>query len=192
MGKGLDTPGTKPTNPKDIIGSDKLPLHLWPTAATALGCLAMEEGLLKYGRSNWREMGIRPTIYVDACKRHLDAWMECEEYAPDTGTPHLSSALACLAIIVDAIANEKLVDDRNYVPNPGSWRRFIDTYCAPHVPRLKQMFLDKAPKHYTAKDNTGPQESEPAYRVRAGFDYKAPKSVRGPIHHTPVEEREQS
>ena len=26
----------KDTNPKDLIGSDKLPLHLWPSTATAL------------------------------------------------------------------------------------------------------------------------------------------------------------
>ena len=34
----------KPTNPKDAIGSDKLPLHLWPSTATALGCLGLLDG----------------------------------------------------------------------------------------------------------------------------------------------------
>lgn len=63
----------KPTNPKDLIGSGKLPLHLWPTTATAMGCIGLLEGMLKYGRSNWREAGVRASIYVDACKRHLDA-----------------------------------------------------------------------------------------------------------------------
>lgn len=35
----------KPTNPKDLIGSGKLPLHLWPTTATAMGCIVSERAL---------------------------------------------------------------------------------------------------------------------------------------------------
>lgn len=142
----------KPTNPKDLIGSDKLPLHLWPSAATALGSLGMLEGAVKYGRGNFREAGIRLSIYVDACKRHLDAYMEGEDNAPDTGTPHLANALACLGIIADALANEMLTDDRNHSPNQGAWRRFIDTQCTPHVKRLKELFKDKDPHHYTIAD----------------------------------------
>lgn len=45
----------KSTNPKDIIGSDKLPLHLVPFSAIAYECLAYLEGALKYGRANWRK-----------------------------------------------------------------------------------------------------------------------------------------
>jgi hypothetical protein len=137
----------KSTNPKDAIGSDKLPMHLWPTTASAMGCLAMLEGALKYGRSNFRASGVRASIYYDACRRHLDAWFEGEEYAPDTGTPHLSSALACLAIIVDAQANGKLNDDRMFAETPG-YRKLVDE-LTPHVARLKDMFKDKKPEHYT-------------------------------------------
>lgn len=142
--------GTKPSNPKDIVGSGKLPLHLWPSTATALGCLAFLEGALKYGRSNFREVGVRASIYVDAAKRHLDAWFEGEEDAPDTGTPHLSNALACIAIIVDARAAGKLTDDRNIA---GGYRALVDE-LTPHVARLKEMFKDKSPKHYTIADNS--------------------------------------
>jgi hypothetical protein len=137
----------KSTNPKDAIGSDKIPLHLWPTTASAMGCLAMLEGALKYGRSNFRASGVRASIYYDACRRHLDAWFEGEESAPDTGTPHLSSALACLAIIVDAQANGKLNDDRMFAETPG-YRKLVDE-LTPHVARLKEQFKDKKPKHYT-------------------------------------------
>ena len=112
----------------------------------------MLEGATKYGRGNFREAGIRASIYVDACKRHLDAWMEGEDSAPDTGSPHLANALACLGIIADAMANEMLTDDRNHTKNPGAWRRFIDTQCTPHVKRLKEMFKDKNPHHYTIED----------------------------------------
>lgn len=143
--------GSKPTNPKDIIGSDKLPLHLWPNTATAMGCLAFLEGALKYGRSNWRETGVRASIYYDAAKRHLDAWFEGEEYAPDTGTPHLSSALACISIIVDAEAHDKLNDDRMYAETSG-YRRLVDR-LTPFVASLKKMFADRKPKHFTIADS---------------------------------------
>lgn len=141
---------TKPTNPKDIIGSDKLPLHLWPTTATAMGCIGMLEGMGKYGRSNWRAAGVRSSIYVDACKRHLDAWFEGEEVAPDSGVSHLANALACIAIIIDARAAGKLVDDRAF--NGAGYRRLVDE-LTPHVARLKAMHSDKNPHHYTIADN---------------------------------------
>lgn len=141
--------GSKPTNPKDAIGSDKLPLHLWPTTATALGCIGMLNGMLKYGRSNFRAVGVRASIYVDAAKRHLDAWFEGEECDPDDGVPHLAAALSCIAIIVDAEAAGKLTDDRAL--KTGKYREFIDK-LTPHVKRLKELHKDRKPKHYTIED----------------------------------------
>jgi hypothetical protein len=51
-GAPVDPP--KAVNPKDGIGNTKLPLHLWPFSATAQGSLALLDGMLKYGRLNWR------------------------------------------------------------------------------------------------------------------------------------------
>jgi hypothetical protein len=136
---------SKPTNPKDAVGSDKLPLHLWPVTATALGSVAMLNGLCKYGRSNFRAVGVRSSIYYDAARRHLDAWFEGEECDPDDGVPHLAAALACIAIIVDAGAAGKLTDDRMY---PGGYRAFIDQ-LTPHVARLKALHAGRDPQHYT-------------------------------------------
>lgn len=141
---------TKPTNPKDAIGADKMPLHLWPTTATAMGCIGLLDGMLKYGRQNWRDAGVRASIYVDACRRHLDAWYEGEECAPDNGVPHLAHALACLAIIIDAEAADKLVDDRAY--NGSGYRALVDR-LTPFVARLKALYAGKNPKHFTAADN---------------------------------------
>jgi hypothetical protein len=133
-------------NPKDIIGSDKLPLHLWPTTASAMGCIALLNGALKYGRSNWRHTGVRSSVYVDACQRHLAAWFEGEN-EDEEGVPHLSAALACLAIIVDCQAAGKLKDDRQF---PGGHRKLIDS-LTPHVRRLKELHADKSPTHYDAR-----------------------------------------
>lgn len=139
---------SKLSNPKDFIGSSKLPLHLWPTTATAMGCIALLEGASKYGRTNYRVHGVRASIYVDACKRHLDAWFEGEDLSPE-GIPHLANALACLAIIVDAQAAGKLTDDRNV---QGGYRELVK-YLTPFVNQLKETYKDKDPKHYTIKDD---------------------------------------
>lgn len=139
----------KPTNPKDLVGSGKLPIHLWPTTATMLGSLGLLDGMLKYGRSNWREAGVRASIYFDACNRHMNAWFEGEDTDPDSGLPHLAHALACLAILVDAKAAGKLVDDRMVA---GGYRALV-TELTPHVAALKALHADKAPKHYTIADS---------------------------------------
>lgn len=144
------THSEKPSNPKDAIGCDKLPLHLWPTTATAMGCLGMLEGMLKYGRDNFRESGVRNTIYIAACLRHIHSYLEGEDHAPDSGTPHLANALSCLGIIVDAQAAGKLIDDRKY--NGSGYRKLVDS-LTPHVKRLKDLFKEKNPKHYTIEDN---------------------------------------
>jgi hypothetical protein len=135
----------KPSNPKDLVGSGKLPLHLWPVTATALGSLGLLDGMLKYGRSNFRAVGIRASIYYDAASRHLNAWFEGESVDPDSGLPHLAHALACLAIIVDAEAAGKLNDDRMH---PGGYRELIND-LTPHVDRLKAIHAGKNPEHYT-------------------------------------------
>jgi hypothetical protein len=139
---------SKDGNPKDRIGSDKLPLHLWPATATAMGCLGFLNGMLKYGRCNFRAIGVRASIYHDAAKRHLDAWFEGEECDPDDGVPHLSAALACIAIIVDAEAAGKLNDDRQY---NGGYRECV-ARLTPHVARLKALHIKCTPKHYTISD----------------------------------------
>ena len=139
---------TKPTNPKDAIGSDKIPLHLWPETASILGSLAMLDGALKYGRSNFRAIGVRSSIYYDAARRHMIKWFEGEDIDEDSGLPHLSHALACLAILIDADAAGKLNDDRMV---QGGTLKFMKE-MTPHVKRLKELYKDRKPHHYTNKD----------------------------------------
>ena len=141
---------SKLSNPKDIIGSDKLPFHLWPETATLMGALGMLDGALKYGRTNWRVAGVRATIYADACRRHCTAWLEGENNDPDSSLSHLSHALACLAILVDADAAGVLMDDRMV---KGGYRALIDK-MTPHVKRLKELHKDKHPHHWTIADNS--------------------------------------
>jgi len=138
----------KSTNPKDLIGSDKIPLHLFPETAIVYGAMAFLDGALKYGRTNWRAAGVRASIYYDAAKRHLAKWFEGEEIDEDSGLPHLAHAIACIAILIDASESDKLKDDRMY---PGGFIKLLKK-MTPEVKRLKEKHKDKNPKHWTIED----------------------------------------
>lgn len=139
---------TKPTNPKDVLGAGKIPYHLFPNTAVILAVLAMLEGGVKYGRSNYRALGVRSSIYYDAARRHLDAWFEGQNNTEDHGLHHLGNALACIAIIVDAEAAGCLVDDRMY---PGGYIQMLKR-LTPEVNRIKEMYKGRKPHHYTLLD----------------------------------------
>jgi hypothetical protein len=100
------------TNPKDLLGMKKLSLTKVSPIAIAHEAFAMMNGVDKYGPYNWRDKAVIASIYIDACKRHLDLWAEGEEYAPDSLAHHLGHARSCLGILLDAQATGNLVDDR--------------------------------------------------------------------------------
>jgi hypothetical protein len=102
----------KPTNPKDAIGSTKLPLHLIPDTSLAWQAMAHLHGAIKYGKFNWRKAGVRSSIYLDAMRRHLAAWFNGEDLDPESGLPHLAHVGACVNILLDAQTCGKLNDDR--------------------------------------------------------------------------------
>ena len=102
----------KDTNPKDGAATTRLDLSLFPTSAVAYGALAMTEGDLKYGGFNWRVSGVRSSVYVAALKRHVDKWYNGQDDDPKTLVPHLANGMACIGILIDAIEQGKLVDDR--------------------------------------------------------------------------------
>lgn len=148
QGATLPISGAKSSNPKDSIGSMKLPFHLWPETATALGCLGLLDGELKYGRSSFRAVGVRASVYVSAARRHLGAWFEGEEVDPDSGIPHLGHVLACVAILVEAEAAGNLNDDRMFPTNYRDWVNSL----TPHVARMQKLYSDRpVPVHYTIR-----------------------------------------
>lgn len=147
---------TKDTNPKDAIGSKKLPMHLIPGTAKAAMALAFLEGALKYGKYNWRVAGVRASIYLDAMQRHLEKFKDGEDCDPETGVPHLGSIMACAAILIDASVFEKLNDDR---PPSGPVGEYIDS-LQENVRHLQEFFADKNPRQYTIEDTCYGLETE--------------------------------
>lgn len=138
----------KDTNPKDVIGSNKLPLSIVPSTLTISASLGFLEGALKYGRFNWRIAGVRASIYLDALKRHIADYENGEDNDPHTGIPHLSNAAACIGILVDAKVCGKLNDDRAPRAPIGELIRSLEA----EVVRLKLLFKDHHPHQYTIAD----------------------------------------
>lgn len=134
----------KPSNPKDIIGSNKVPLGLVPGTTMAYLAVGHAEGHLKYGLVNWREAGVRMMIYLDACLRHIQKLKDGEWADPETHVPHLANALACLSIIVDAHHSGKLTDDR---PKSVPTSEVLDDMAKVLV-HLKNIYADKKPIDY--------------------------------------------
>jgi hypothetical protein len=108
-------PGNKATNPKDAIGSKKVPImSVVPWGVIGRVALGLLEGAIKYGRHNYRIYGVRASVYVDATLRHMARFWEGEDLDPDSkvGLHHIDKALASLTVLRDAMLQENWHDDR--------------------------------------------------------------------------------
>jgi len=111
----------KPTNPKDAVGIAKVPLSTVSAPVIAEVGLAMMEGARKYGRHNYRDVGVRASVYYDATLRHMMAWWEGQDIDPDSGLSHVTKAIASLVVLRDSMMNRKLTDDRPPSPPDIDW-----------------------------------------------------------------------
>lgn len=151
---------SKPTNPKDAIGIRKAPLSCVPMNVVAEIGIGMLEGAAKYGRHNFRAVGVRDSVYFDGTLRHILAYWEGEDIDPDTveldesgnpipgtGVHHLTKALTSLTVWRDAQLQGMSTDDR-----PPRSKPFY-----PELNRKAAAILDrhagKNPRHYTIEDS---------------------------------------
>lgn len=100
-------------NPKQAFGDKKPALDELPLIALIEVSLALWDGDNKYGFRNWRANPVEARTYIKAAIRHLGLWAEGEEHARDTGVNNLGAVMACCAILLDAQANGKLLDNRS-------------------------------------------------------------------------------
>ncbi len=112
MMKKISTNSVKDTNPKDAVGTKKTPLSTVPSGPLMELGLAMLEGARKYGRHNYRQAGIRGSVYYDAVMRHMMQWYEGEDIDPDSGLSHITKAIATLVVLRDGMIRDMWVDDR--------------------------------------------------------------------------------
>lgn len=142
-------PTIKDTNPKDKAATSRLDLSLFPSSARAYGALALTEGDLKYGGYNWRTAGVRVSVYVAACQRHLDKYYNGEDEDPVTNVPHLANALACLAVIIDSHEQGNLNDDR---PPKQPMQKLFEAFES-KVKALQNLFPN-GPSRHTVKNES--------------------------------------
>lgn len=132
-------PEKKPSNPKDRIGVTKVPL-LSVMSSQVMGevALGMLEGALKYGRHNYRAVGVRASVYGDAALRHVAAWWEGQDIDPASGLSHITKAISCLMVLRDSMMQENWVDDR---PPHAKNQNWVDDLSA-----QTKLLLEKFPK----------------------------------------------
>lgn len=102
----------KPSNPKDVLGIRKAPMSALPANVVAEIGVAMLEGASKYGRHNFREVGVRASVYYDATIRHMFAWWEGEDIDPDSRLSHITKAISSLVVLRDSMIRGNWEDDR--------------------------------------------------------------------------------
>ena len=135
----------KPTNPKDSLGIKKVPIHVVSMPVLAELGLAMMEGARKYGAHNYRNSGVRASVYIDAVWRHLflQFW-EGEDIDKDSGVHHIAKAIACLCVLRDAMLADNWVDDRplKYNVNVDNFNKQASNIIEKY-PKCKDPFIEK-------------------------------------------------
>lgn len=116
----------KPSNPKDAMGVKKTPVGTIPSTVISELGLAMLEGALKYGKHNYRVIGVRASVYYDATIRHLFSWWEGEDIDPDSGLSHITKAIASLVVLRDAMIQGNLTDDRPPTTTNKEWLKELN------------------------------------------------------------------
>ena len=173
----LVTGAAKPTNPKDIVATTKLPLHLIPMITQAYLAIGHFNGLAKYGRDNWRASGVLASIYVSAALRHINSWNEGEELDPDDKVPHLMGAITSLSILIDAQHAGVLNDDRKYrgAGIPAQVRGLAEA----HIARLAKLHANRRPKHYNIQDIELDAQKDVCHKEEAQGEVTYCDSVHG-------------
>lgn len=152
----MSEPDRKPTNPKDAVGIRKAPLSAVPFGVVAEVGVGMLEGALKYGRHNYREAGVRASVYYDAAMRHLGSWWEGEDIDTDSGVSHVTKAICCLAVLRDAQMQGKCTDDRP--PRSAPFMARLNRKAEELIGR----YGDRRPKHCTIADALPPWDADGA------------------------------
>ncbi len=107
------------SNPKKQYGTLKPSMSFIPPVALMELAAVMELGAVKYGAHNWVTQPVDFTTYYDAAMRHLMLALSGEDIDPESKALHVAHAMACCAILTDAIRLGNLIDDRPMVGNVG-------------------------------------------------------------------------
>jgi len=114
-----------------------------PAGVIAEIAVAMTEGMNKYGRHNYREVGVRASVYYDGTMRHLMDWWEGTDIDPDSMMNHVTKAITSLTVLRDCMMNDNWVDDRPPKSKPFLHELNVKTA------EIRIKYAHLSPKHYT-------------------------------------------
>lgn len=137
---------SKPSNPKDLCGVRKAPMSTVSAAVMAEVGVAMLEGAAKYGRHNYRAVGVRSSVYYDATMRHLMDWWEGVDIDPESGIHHVTKAITSLVVLRDAMIQGMATDDRP--PRSAEFYGRLNQLAG----EIMDRHADKTPQHYTISE----------------------------------------
>lgn len=137
---------SKPTNPKEAIGVRRVSMSVLPAGVMLEAALGMMEGAAKYGRHNYRAMGVQASVYYDATMGHLMDWWEGEDIDPDSGLSHVTKAIDSLIVMRDAMLQGRFTDNRP--PRSKVFKRDFNAKAG----EILDKHADKKPHHYTLHD----------------------------------------
>jgi len=92
--------------------TNTIPFNVLPWRVVMEMALGMMEGGRKYGRHNYRKMGVRATVYYDASMRHCADFIEGTKIDSDSGLSHLTKALSSTQVMLDSMIMGNWIDDR--------------------------------------------------------------------------------
>lgn len=149
-GKWVAINSMKPSNPKDLAALTRAPMSVVPMTVLAETGVAMVEGMLKYGRHNYRDTGVQASIYIDAALRHIFKFWEGQDLDPDSTINHITKAIASLIVLRDGFISGNVTDDRPPVVVDATefWNALSKS-----IEFLKEKYGDINPKHFTEKND---------------------------------------
>lgn len=135
-------------NPKEGVAKLKLDTTLIPSAGIMHEATAFMDGARKYGPYNWRTTQVSAMVYLRALDRHFRAYLDGQDYDPETGVHHLGYIRANCGIILDGLELGIMVDDR---PPPGPAAKLLQqfeqrgklTECTPQATESKDTLISK-------------------------------------------------
>ena len=109
-------------NPKYIQAQKdgKVPMEFIPWNVLEDVAWVLKSGAEKYGTRNWRIDPILASTYEAAIARHaLLEWASGQDLDKDSGRHVLAHVIACCMVVLDAINNGTLIDDRDRKESKG-------------------------------------------------------------------------
>jgi hypothetical protein len=145
------------SNPKKQYGTLKPSISFIPPVALLELAVVMELGAVKYGAHNWVTDPVDFTTYYDAAMRHLMLAFSGQDIDDESKALHVAHAMACCAILTDAIRLGNLVDDR---PKTGDVAQAIRRLTKSAVPKATASEVERWSGEVSAWIDGLPQSAE--------------------------------